>query len=114
MYHNEIITNIIKFAKTNELKPNILYFFVIGHDPERTWCIEDKKMIMEEFSSFLSVNEMEKHVSSLLESSTIPFNTVKYTTNCNVNNKLIMPFSYQDINSIEASLIECFFAFEVM
>lgn len=114
MYHNEIITNIIKYAKANELKPNILYFFVIGHDPERIWCIEDKKMTMEEFSSFLSANEMEKHVSSLLENSIIPFNTVKYTTNYSANNKLIMPFSYQDINSIETSLIECFFAFEVL
>ena len=44
----------------------------------------------------------------------MPFNTVQYTTNYRTNNKLMMTFSHQDINSIETSLIECFFAFEVL
>lgn len=114
MYHNEIITNIIKYAKANELKPNILYFFVIGHDPEWIWCIEDEEMVMEEFSTFLNVNGMEKRISSLLQNIPMLFNSVRYITDYSNSNKIIIPFSFQDIHSIETSCIECFFAFEVL
>lgn len=114
MYHNEIITNIIKYAKANELKPNILYFFVIGHDPEWIWCIEDEEMVMEEFSTFLNVNGMEKRISSLLQNTPMLFNSVRYITDYSNSNKIIIPFSFQDIHSIETSCIECFFAFEVL
>lgn len=114
MYHNEIITNIIKYAKANELKPNILYFFVVGHDPDWIWCIEDEEMVMEEFSTFLNVDGMEKHISSLLQNTSMPFNSVRYIADYSNSNKIIIPFSFQDIHSIETSCVECFFAFEVM
>lgn len=114
MYHNESIKNIIKYIKAENLKPNILYFFVIGHDPDWIWCIEDEEMVMEEFSTFLSVDDMEKHISSLLQNTSMPFNSVRYITDYGNKNKIIIPFSFQDIYSIEASCIECFFAFEVV
>ena len=113
MNHNESINNIIKYIKAEGLKPNILYFFVIVHDPELIWCIEDEEMVMEEFSTFLSVNEMEKHISSLLQNTPMPFNSIRYITDYCNSNKIIIPFSFQDIQSIETSYIECLFAFEV-
>lgn len=114
MDHNEIIKNIIKYIKVEKLKPNILYFFVIGHDPEWIWCIEDEEMGMEEFSTFLNVDNMEKHISSLLQNTPMSFNSVRYITDYSNSNKIIMPFAFQDIHSIETSCIECFFAFEVL
>lgn len=111
MYHNEIFKDIIKYSKTNELKPNILYYFIIGQDPKWILCIEDKNMTMEEFSTFLNVDDMEKHIHSILKHENLPFISIKYTTKYN-SHKLVVPFSFQDINSIETSFIECFFAFE--
>lgn len=105
---------IIDYSTVNSLKTNTLYYCLFDQKTNRLFCVEDETMTMEEFSTFLTIEQMENHVLSVLNNNALPISQIKYTTKhsskeCNI----IMPFQFQDVSLIEQSFVECFFYYEV-